>query len=300
MVRKWFFFLKEAFLGLRRHAVYSISAVCAISASMVLLGVFFLININVQRVLVTWESRKTVEVFLSDEVSESGWETLAGRLVALPGVRLATYVSKEQALGEFTDEIDADDLLAALDRNPLPASLRLELDEEARNSRFMRDLADSVSTWAGVEEVLYGGRWLERLDRFALGIRVASIVVGLMVALSVVLIVSNTIKLSIVSRKRDIELLRLIGADRDFISLPILIEGVLESLLGALIALVFLAIGYEFVSPRIGGLSYMNVPSMLVFAAFAVLLGWLGSFLSLRSALAPAGASVTRRQAPEK
>jgi len=289
VVSKWIFYLREALLGFGRHPANSFSAVCAISASMLVLGLFFLVNLNVQRVLSVWESRKTVEVFLSDEVSESGWRELASRLAVVPGVRSVKYVSKDEALREFRSEIDADDLLKALDQNPLPASLRLELDEGSRNAPFMRALADTVSQWAGVEEVLFGGRWLERLDRFALGVKIGSIVVGIIVAASVILVVSNTIRLNVVSRRESLELMQLIGADRDFISVPIMIEGALESTLGTVIALVALSFGYRFAAARVEGLTFMGTLSFAAFIAFAVFLGWLGSFLSIRSALPAAG-----------
>ena len=141
-------------------------------------------------------------VYLRDEVTPDQREALIARLTELYGT--ATYVSPEQAWEEFSQQVGDPQLLQAVDQNPLPASLRVRLRPELLNYPAMEQAAKQVSQFPEVEDVRYGGEWVRRLDELQATLARGSLVVGVAVALAILLIIYNIIRLTVMARRRDV------------------------------------------------------------------------------------------------
>ncbi len=228
-------FLREAWRGLWFHRSTTWTALLSVFGSFLVLGVFLLFTFNVQRALVGLGDRREVAVYLRDNTPVDAREALIARLDSLYGV--AEYVSPDRAWEEFAKELGGTELLEAAGQNPLPASIRLKLRPELLNFDAMERLSDALAAVPIVEEVRFGGEWVRRLDHFIATLRFVDLGIGLVVALSVVFVVANTIRLAFIARRETLRILALVGAGNGFIFTPLVLEGVIATALAAILAL---------------------------------------------------------------
>jgi cell division transport system permease protein len=203
----------------------------------------------------------------------------------VPGVAAVRYVSPEEAWEEFTAEMSGEGLLEEVGENPLPASFEIEVRPDQRELAGIERIAAEVGGWEEVDEVSYGGSWVSQLDRLARQLLWLDIGVGIAVALAVVAVVANTIKLTVLAKRDMIEIMKMVGASEWFIRLPFLYEGAIQALGASLVSLGVLYAATVTVSERFGGLSFFSLPQAAVFVAAGVLLGLAGSYVALRQIL---------------
>jgi cell division transport system permease protein len=191
---------------------------------------------------------------LDDGLAQAEQEQLLARVRGAAGVESVTHVSKEAALERFrASPFGRASLLDGLDDNPLPASLEIVLVPEARNRGGVEALVASLRDLPGIGELGYGHEWVEGYARAVRAVRGLALAIGAVLALATLLIVANTIRLSIYARRDEIEILRLVGAGRVFVATPFLLEGLLEGALGGGVALGMLALGFRAARAVLGG-----------------------------------------------
>jgi cell division transport system permease protein len=157
-----------------------------------------------------------------------------------------TYTSKAEALQQFKREMQGKEaLLEGLGENPIPASLQLRVHEAYQTPEALKQLTASLSRLEGVEDVMYGQEWVDRLSSVIQVLRLLGLSVGLALGLASLLIVSNTIRLAVYARAEEIEVMRLVGASRLHIRIPFVLEGVIQGTLGAVLALLLLFGAYR-------------------------------------------------------
>ena len=281
-MRRFFYLLREGLRQFLRSPSLSASAVVAMTASLAVLGLFALVSRNLTHVLEGVEQRKQMSVFLEDGISEEDRLAAEAKLRGIRGVMGLRYVSREEALQQFEKEMGESGLIEALGANPLPASYEMEMAPAARTFTEMERVAAEAGAIDGVEESVYGGEWVRRLDRLLGAIRLASAMAGLLVGLSVIIVISHTIRLTVLAKRDLIEILRLVGASRAFIRLPFVIEGVLQSTAASLLALGLLAVTHRAAAPRLPGLQYLSLEQALLLTAFAAAMGSVGSLIAVR------------------
>jgi cell division transport system permease protein len=153
-------------------------------------------------------------------------------------VRDVTYLSKKEALTDFRRKIRGQEsLLEGLKTNPLPASFQLRIREQYQTADALGHLAASLKRIEGVEDVLYGQEWVERLTSLIEVMKILGIVIGGVLAVASLFIVANTIRMAVYARAQEIEIMRLVGATRAYIQIPLILEGALQGGLGAALAL---------------------------------------------------------------
>jgi cell division transport system permease protein len=224
-----------------------------------------------------------------DHVSESDIGLLQNSLEGMAGVAEVQYVSKDEAWQEFRAELGDDELLEAVDTNPLPGSFRILLTEQAKAASEMETMVGQIAQFPGIEEVQYGAEWVQRLDDLTVTMTIANLLIGLVVSLCVVFVISNTIRLTVLARRDLIEIMKLVGATENFIRAPFLLEGIAQGLAAGILALLLIFFGQQAAETRLAGLAFLHVPQILGFLLFSAFLGWCGSFLSLRSILRRVG-----------
>jgi cell division transport system permease protein len=273
--------VKEALSTIRRTKLTSLAATSILAVCLFLVGLFLMAYVNMTGVAAKIRERVQIEAFLSDDVSWSGALALADSIRAFWPVKAISYLDKEKALEAFRQQF-GDEALQVLETNPLPASLKIELQERDRTFPQAQRISKRIEDLPGVVDVEYGGRWLSRLDRLLSAVGAATLILGAILGGSSVFVVATTIKLTFHARREAVEIMQLVGATRGVVARPFLVEGAVYGFLGALFGLILLVLLYSALSSRVAGLLFLS-PNLLVgLLAFGTLLGLLGSSISLR------------------
>jgi cell division transport system permease protein len=248
------YFLRAALHGLRASPMTSAVAVATIGVTLLLVGAFALLVSNMERLLDRFGEDILVSAYLEGGLPEAAQEALVLRVQGAPGVASVRLVSEEEAMQRFREgSAGQASLLEGLDENPLPASLEITLAPESRSSEGLAILVADLDGVQGIDELGYGTEWVEGYARAVALIRGIGIGIGVVLALATLLIVSNTIRLAVYARRDEIEILRLVGAGRSFVSIPFLVEGLIQGSLGGLIAVTLLYGLFRILTPGLEG-----------------------------------------------
>jgi cell division transport system permease protein len=244
------YFVRSAVAGLRTTPVTSAVAVATIAITLLLAGIFTLVLGNMEDLLDRFGAHLQVTVYLEHGLDGEAQKELRDRAAALEGVESVELISEETALERFEAGVGAKlGIRDALEGNPLPASLELGLSEEAQSGEGARRVAAALGSLPGVAEIGHGQQWVEGYARALRVARTTALALGVVLALATLLIVANTIRLAVYSRRDEIAIQWLVGAGRTFIAVPFLLEGVLQGLLGGVLALGLLLLLYSLVLP---------------------------------------------------
>ena len=293
------YFIKESAVNFRRNWVMSLGAVITIYLSLLLVGVSMATGFIVSEIVQSVEDKVSIQIFLKDGAATEDVEVLQAWLLADEMVDTVNYVSKEEALERFKEEMaGSPEIVENIRENPLPASLDVTL-KDPREVQAMVDKILVNETFLKVcdrpdnpeESLKYGQQIVERLFAFTRIVRYIGVVFIAMLAVVSLIFINNTIRLAIYSRRKEIGIMRLVGASNWFIRAPFLLEGVMQSLLGAILAistvlliqaalLPWLRDTLPFLPVDLTGGAILQLSLVLVVAG--VIIGLLGSGLALR------------------
>lgn len=283
-LRTFRYFFREAGRGLARNGLMSLTAMGTITIALMLFGVFCLITTNLQYFGNLALGRIEIRAFLSE--SARNHELLRAEIQSIPGVEKVEFVSKEEG-ARLLERMLGDGGLFIEGENPLPNSFNVY---PARSSN-VESIAAQVQRLAGVDEVVYGRDFVRLLHIVVRLIWVIGFGLLFLVMLAVLYIVVNTIQMTVYARRKEIEIMKLVGATDWFIRWPFMLEGILLGIGGALIAVVIILEAYTFISSRLGRVS--AVLSLLTraeitpyviagFFGIGIFFGALGSLLSVK------------------
>jgi cell division transport system permease protein len=253
------------------------------AACLLLFSIFLILTINIYQTKNYIEDRIEIYAFLTEDANSA---ELTEKISQINGVRQVQYVSKDEALAELRSDLgDNADLLDILQRNPLPASLRIKLDPNYKLPLKLSELEEKIQLLKGIRETWSGKDMLIRLQTIMRIIIGFDIGILLIVFLSVIFIVSRTVEAAIISKAREIEIMRLVGATSAMVKFPFYIEGLLHGLLGSIISFIVTAVIFYFVATVVPSL---QIPyfSLLIFNIFwGCILGIGGSYIALSRVL---------------
>jgi len=293
------FSVGRALQGIRRNALMSLAAIATMVLMLLLLAGFWLMQAGLAAGVAYVEEKVEIVADLRDvpgyeAVLVVQAQALAAEVAAMPEVREVRYVSKEEALARFQARLRERgqvDLTGYLDRNPLPASLEVSLVDPREYQPVVDLLSSHDEIVADVVEVQ---QLIERLTSVTDVLRTGGLVVLVVVGFVVLFIIVNTIRLAVVARREEIEIMRLVGASDAFIRWPFIFEGAFVGLLGAVVTLLILALaagpvgemmyGFFRVLPLQLGTLARDIVLLVVGTGLGV--GVVGSWLSVRSYLA--------------
>lgn len=282
------FFLREAWRSFAAHRGLALTTIFSLGAALTLCALFLLVSWNANEALRAIGDRREMVVYLRDDISDAQVEALRGKITELYGS--STFVSRSQAWEEFSQQVGDAELLRAVDTNPLPASLRVKLKPELQNFASMEASAGQIGQFPGVEAVRFGGEWVRRLDAVDASARRTALIVGIVVALAIVFVIHNTMRLTVLARRQQVEVMTRLGASDRFIATPFLIEALLQTLVASLVAL-GLAFGLQqLLAQRIEGLVFLPPLWAGAFVAGSLLLAWTVSAVALTRVLRTSGA----------
>lgn len=282
------YFVGETVTNLRRNLLLTLAAISTVAISLLLLGVVMVGGQVLQRMVSSWEGKVELNVFLRDEITPEQTKELDAELSGMPEVRRVYFESKEKAFQEYKRMFkDSPAITENVDPNALPASYRIKLNDPNR----AETVASRLRGRPGVDEVTFGGETMKRLLKFT-GVIKTILVVGIALTLmAAVLLIANTIRLGIYARRKEIGIMKLVGATNWFIRVPFIFEGMFQAALGAIVAAAIIYAGKLFGLDRIQqAIAFlpMTVGSGTVMKIFLVLLGVgvvigaMGSSLALR------------------
>lgn len=285
------YFINKALAGMRNALLVNLLAVVTIAVSLTLLGVFFVVIINATSLTERLGSRLEVVAYLKDNVSGELLTGLEENIKSFPEVREIAYISKEEALASLKKGL-ADDpsVLDGIEGNPLPASLVIRLKDDFQNSGGIKSVTRKLRGISSVEDLQYGGELLERFSVLISVIKFGGAALGLGLILSTLLIVSNTIKLTIQTRMDEVEVMRLVGATPLFIKTPFFIEGGILGLIGAFFATLTITTLKWLIEYNLGsdlnllfgaGIDLLPYQAVVGLFAFGMAFGLSGSVISL-------------------
>jgi cell division transport system permease protein len=266
----------------RRKAANGFSIVI-MGLSLLILVVFILLTINVQAVIDRAGKEMRAYVYLKDGTSEEAAREIQMKLLGLEGVEEVVFVSKDEALASFRQSLGDDkDMLDALGSNPLPDAYRIKMKPGYIRSGYLEKLAGEVGTWDGVEEFRYGEQWLGRGEKLVRGFYVVDLVIGIIIFLSVIFVIANTVRLTVLTRQKTIEVAKLVGATNAYIRIPFLVEGAVQGAVASLLAIALLAVIHAFAKRYLPGMLFLRPDAVSAFVVFCALLGALASYGAMR------------------
>lgn len=285
-------FTEEALNNIRRNAFVTVITVGTIALSFLILGVFLIIFSNLKDITSSWQEQIQIVAYLKEGLSSADITSLEGKIRAEREVGSAHFISKDKALSEFKKDLaNQTGLLDGLGENPLPAYFEIKIKKAYQDIGAVSLLAERFKKIKGIEDVQYGQEWVENLSSFLDLMAIAGLVVGGLVSLAVILIVSNTVKLTVYARAEDIEIMKLIGATDWFVKIPFLIEGVVMGLVGAFLSIAILFGIYQLLMQRLSlnagilpgrfSIAFLSWPDIAILLFAGMLLGLFGSFVSV-------------------
>ncbi len=244
------FLLAEALRDVRRAGRVAFSAVVLTMLSLVALGGFWLLSANLGRAVADWRQRVRIIVYLKREPPAAEAAALLERVRALPDVAAVRFIGKAEALDSLRRVLGKDAAVAdQLPANPLPASIEVTPSAGGATPGGARALITRLGTLPEVEEVAGGVEWIERLAQWRRLVALIGLGLGATLALAATLTVTTSTTLVLHDRRHETEIMRLVGAPEAVIRFPLLLQGMLQGLLGAALALGVLVVIYRVAGP---------------------------------------------------
>jgi len=277
--------LREGFSGFKRAKLSTTISILTITISLILLGTFAIIFANLHDLADSLRREVQIEVFLLDDISDSQRNQMSSAITSQSGVDTLQYISKDDAAEIFKEEF-GEDIYSVLDFNPLPASFRVALHPDYVHTDSIAVIASYIESLEGTESVQYRQSLLEMLTDRIQTVVAVSIGVGILLAISAIFLVSNTIRLTIYAKRKLIQTMKLVGATRAFIRTPFLLEGFVQGVCGGVLAalliyVILLIVGNHFPEHFFD----LGIYELYFYGAVLLtgsILGLLGSAVSIR------------------
>lgn len=287
--------IKQGLLQIFRNRGMSLASIFSILAMLLILGMFFVISVNVNLFTeVVKQDYDQIEVFLTEDTTKADAELLMAQIEKQDGVTDTTYRSKKEALKILKERWgESGYLLDSLGNNPLPASILISVEslDDAGG------VAEYAGTLSGTEDVQYYRETVEKLTKITDFLQVAALIIMAFLVIVSVVVVSNTVKLTVLARAGEIKIMRYVGATNWFIRGPFLAEGIIIGVLAALISTGLIALIYNELIKSIGAqvmaivsmplisTGFMTSNLLIIFLALGTSIGACGSIISMRKFL---------------
>jgi cell division transport system permease protein len=290
------YFLAEAAKNLWHSRGINAVSILTIAVSLYIMGIFFLLVANLSIFYATLSEKMQVDIFLEEDITEKQREKITSLLNEDPLVKDFSFISKYLALQRFRENFpDLKDLPGELERNPVPSSFEVTLEDNPQADEMISSFIERYSIVEGVEDMGFDRDWIMKLNSYFNLMKGGGIFLGAILFMAAAFTISNVIRLNLYSRKEEIEIMRLVGATNNFVRGPFLMEGFIQGLIGAFISILVLYITYWiFVSYSKQSFNILlsfftsifisggHIALIILAGAFV---GLTGSFLSLRKFL---------------
>ncbi|KPJ69564.1 hypothetical protein AMJ44_03340 [candidate division WOR-1 bacterium DG_54_3] len=242
------FFIIEALRSFRRSTLMNLVAIGTIAVTLVIFGLFLLLIINMGNVVGTVSSRMDVAAYVEEDISLGEAGALQLKFSKIPGVEKVEFISRTEAWKKFKQDfgtkLDLDEIMT---ENPLPHTFTVRV----RTPELLPPVAKRLSEFEVVSEVRYSGRMIDQIRSLLDAVRIGGAGLVILISFATLLIVVNTVRLTVLARETDIYIMKLVGATDTFVKWPFIIEGILIGVLGGLISFLVLKFSYDGVVLRV-------------------------------------------------
>ncbi|MCF6094551.1 permease-like cell division protein FtsX [Microaerobacter geothermalis] len=241
--------LREGVKNIGRNGWMTFASVSAVSITLFILGVFLMLALNVNHIVDVVENRVEIKVFLDVMTDEENIKSIKGQLKDISGVKEVQFVPKEEGLQQLKDSFGEQAYLfdGLEQENPLPDAfvVRIETPQE------VEQVAGEIQRIPLVDKVNYGQGFVDKLFTVTSTIRNIGLIFIIGLAFTAMFLIANTIRLTIFARRKEIEIMKLVGATNWFIRWPFFIEGLLLGVIGSILPIILLLAGYKFLYDQV-------------------------------------------------
>lgn len=291
------YFIKQAFQGFTRNLSTTLGSIITIFLSLFIIGLFLVGAIVIDNIVKSVESEVSITAYVSDDAKQTDINALEDYIKGLDGVANVSFTTKEQALEDFRNMSSNAEIVDELGGNPLPASINIELSDpqmvqsvadQIETSDLFKKIADEDNP---ADSLKYGQRTVERLFSVTNYVRYIGIALIVLLVFISLVFINNTIRLAIMARRKEIAIMRLVGASNGFIRGPFLMEGALHAVIGALLAAGCLELLRHLALPRLqASLAFLPIGIdgntflliYLILLAAGLVIGLIGSAFAMR------------------
>ena len=283
--------MRRAWQNIRGNLFPNLTTIGIIAISMLIFSTFTLIAFNLASFLKIWEDKIEVMTYLKRETPLREVESLLTHTRQLEGVETVRYISPSDAMTFMEVKLGSQkNLLEGIQPGALPPSLEIQLKKEYRNSTRIKEVVSRLKQFPQIEEIQYGQEWVETFSALVHILRLTQWILGGLLLIAMIFIISNTLQLTVSSRREEIEIMHLVGASPSFIQVPLYIEGLIQGLFGAGLAIFFLLLLHKgfflYIPPSIqtwlAGIPVLFLPSETIARILlgGMVLGIFGSFIA--------------------
>lgn len=293
-----FYFFKESLTGFTRNLSTALGSIVTIFLSLLIIGIFLIAGSVVQNIMKSVESEVSITAYIADDASQSDIDALENYIKSIEGVATVDFTTKDQALENFKATSNSDIANSLDGENPLPASVDVELTE----AQYVDEVAKSIETNSIFQKICdnpsnpseslkFGEKSVDRLLSLTNYVRYIGIALVVLLIFIAFVFINNTIRLAILARRKEIAIMRLVGASNGFIRGPFLMEGALHAIIGSLLAIGSLELLRHLAIPKIqGALQWLPIDLAgqlyllfyVILAASGLVIGLVGSALAMR------------------
>ena len=285
---------KRAIQDIRDHKFLNTITIITIAISILIVSAFALFFVNANEIINSWKKGIKIMVYLKSDTPETNTSELIRKIQLMEGIRTVRFISKNEAFQELKKQMRRQSsLFENLKENPLPDAFEIQLNASFQSQEKVEMLATRIESLPQVDEVEYGQRWLGQFTNFFNLFRFTGYAMGSLFFMAALLIVANTIRLVLYSRRDEVEIMRLVGATDSFIKAPFYIQGLIQGAFGGIIGLAVLFISFLLISSRMGqGISpdlftirFLSPGAFCGIILVSIFVGWIGCYLSLKQFL---------------
>ena len=297
MISSFLYMIRRALGNMKGNLFPNLTTIAIIGITMLIFSSFSLIAFNLTSFLKVWEDKIEVIAYLKKGIPLSEVEELLKNTRQLEGIETVKYVSPFDAMAFMESKLGGQkNLLDGIQPGVLPSSFEIRLKKDFRNSTSIKEVVSRLNQFPQIEEVQYGQEWVENVSAIVHIFRLTQWAIGGLLLIGIIFITSNTLQLTISSRKEEIELMHILGASPAFIRVPFYIEGLIQGLLGTGLAMLFLfylyykvllyKVFFVYVTPSmkewLAGIPILFLPPdrIALIISGGMVLGFFGSFVA--------------------
>lgn len=283
------YYFREAILSITRNSWISVASIGVVAVSLLILGSSLLLVMNANNIAANLESSVEISVFFKEQTTPDEVQDLQNQLAGVPEVTQVVFVPKQQALEEMRENFgEQQDILDGLEeKNPLPDALRIK----TATAEQVAPLAAELESYDQVDEVRYGQGVVEKMLALSKWVRTAGLVTMVLLGIAAIFLIATTIRLSVYARRKEIGIMKFLGATNWFVQSPFVLEGIMLGLAGSLLAVLVVYFGYMSLIDNIQlSLPFMQLvtdrnvikPLMELLLLAGLVIGAAGSLISMR------------------
>lgn len=285
-----YFIFKESFSYIGRNKTITILSIAITSFSLFTVSFFLLITENINNLINKISDEININIYLKDDITKIQKEYIEKLINNNDYVSSYVFISKEKALKDFLIAMpNLASLINNLKENPIPSSYKIILKKEYNSENAIENFIKIFKDAEGIEEIQYDKQWFEKLTSIVRILKFVGVILGSILIFTALFTIANVIRLVVYSRKDEIEILKLVGANNFCIKSPFIIEGIFQGFSASVVALFFLYISYQILSYYLTkGISvssefikYISTNSQVLIILMGMMVGFVGSYFSV-------------------